>query len=89
MAHVFPDDRERLETSETFATVYSVPVVDLARGDTEPMYARPTPGQNFLVQKPVAYAAFADNGNIQIWSDDPIQVQTLREHGHDLKPPCI
>lgn len=36
---------------------------------------------------PVAYAVFADNGNIRIWCADPIQAETLRmEYGDELKP---
>lgn len=39
------------------------------------------------MMQPVAYAVFAENGNIRIWCADPIQAQTLREiHGDDLKP---
>jgi len=34
---------------------------------------------------PVAYAVFAENGNLRIWCTDPVQAQTLREiHGRDL-----
>lgn len=29
--------------------------------------------------EPVAYAVFADNGNIRIWCADPIQAETLRQ----------
>lgn len=37
--------------------------------------------------EPVAYAVFADNGNIRIWSADPIQTETLRlEYGDQVRP---
>ncbi|WP_206453534.1 hypothetical protein [Aurantimonas marina] len=40
-----------------------------------------------LTAQPIAYAAFADSGNIQIWCSDPEQAETLRQnYGHDLKP---
>jgi len=33
----------------------------------------------------LAYAVFAESGNIQIWCSDPIQAETLRQkHGNDL-----
>lgn len=36
---------------------------------------------------PVAYAVFADNGNIRIWSADPIQAGILRlEYGDQVRP---
>jgi hypothetical protein len=35
----------------------------------------------------VAYAVFADNGNIRIWCADPIQTETLKqEYGQSLTP---
>lgn len=37
--------------------------------------------------EPVAYAVFADNGNIRIWSADPTQTETLRlEYGNQVQP---
>lgn len=37
--------------------------------------------------EPVAYAVFADNGNIRIWSADPIQTETLiQEYGDRVRP---
>jgi hypothetical protein len=35
----------------------------------------------------VAYAVFADNGNIRIWCADPIQIETLKQkYGQYLTP---
>jgi hypothetical protein len=40
-----------------------------------------------LTVQPVAYAVFAENGNIRIWCSDPIQAETLRQqYGDDLRP---
>ncbi|WP_285259210.1 hypothetical protein [Halopseudomonas bauzanensis] len=37
--------------------------------------------------EPVAYAVFADNGNIRIWCADPIQAKTLiQEYGDQVLP---
>lgn len=37
--------------------------------------------------EPVAYAVFANNGNIRIWCADPAQVETLRQqYGEALQP---
>lgn len=37
--------------------------------------------------EPVAYAVFAGNGNIRIWSADPIQAETLiQEYGDQVRP---
>lgn len=37
--------------------------------------------------EPVAYAVFAENGNIRIWCADPIQTETLRQqYGEALQP---
>lgn len=38
-AHVFPDDLERLQSSECTATVYSVPMGDPDRGETVPLFS--------------------------------------------------
>ena len=40
-----------------------------------------------LTVQPVAYAVFAENGNIRIWCSDPIQAETLRQqYGAELRP---
>lgn len=40
-----------------------------------------------LTVQPVAYAVFAENGNIRIWCADPIQAETLRQqYGAELRP---
>lgn len=42
---------------------------------------------NKIEHEPVAYAVFAENGNIRIWKADPIQVETLRlEYGDQVRP---
>lgn len=45
--------------------------------------AAPPDVKESLTAAPVAYAVFAENGNIRIWSADPIQVETLRQEYGD------
>lgn len=41
------------------------------------------------MSNPIAYAVFAENGNIRIWAADPVQVETLRQQYGDQLIPLV